>query len=69
MLKILDKALILPLMPHRVAEKFILCMILRKTRYVNRKKYQASRSLSAIAELLVFSTLVGKLVTDKSPIR
>jgi len=43
---------ILPLIPHRVALKYILCMILRITLDVNQKKYQASRGLS-LAELLV----------------
>jgi len=51
-LKISDKVHILPLIPHRVALKYILCMILRITLDVNQKKYQASRGLS-LAELLV----------------
>jgi len=54
-LKLSDKALILSLMLHRVAQNAILCMILRITLDVNRKRiYQASRGHSPIAELYLF---------------
>jgi len=56
-LKISDKAHILPLIPHRMTQKsnFVDDFANNAERYL--KKYQASRSLFAIAELLVFSAL------------
>ena len=54
MLKISDKAHTLPPLPHRVAQKSNFVHDFANNAGSLWKKYEASRGLSAIAELLVF---------------
>ena len=58
-LKLLDKALILPLMPEYGGPKMQFCDIMNKAGHQSKTK-QASRGLSAQAELLVQTEVTSK---------